>query len=222
MHMAIRFRFLIASLSGAVLLSTLASPASAQEEPAPPPPHAKQFGEAGTVALSLNHNLLVNTTDLLSGDELQGTVFVAPNVSLALAVGAQWFSASPLGSGSNPQNSFIFHAGPRLGYDLRLSSFVSFWPQVGVDYRRFDTQETTASGFGPGGQTTSSTQTVTSNAFGVTVLAPVLIHPTRGFFVGAGPAFYADLSNSTSSGNASQDNSKITSVGVIATIGGNF
>jgi hypothetical protein len=63
---------------------------------------------------------------------------------------------------------------------------------------------------------------VTSNAFGVTVLAPVLIHPTRGFFVGAGPAFYADLSNSTSSGNVSQDNSKMTSVGVMATIGGNF
>jgi hypothetical protein len=221
--MAIHLRFLLASLSSAVLLSSLAAPAMAQEPEAPPPPSPpRQFGDGGVVALSLNHNLFVNMQDLLSGDEIQGSLFVGPHVSLGLAVGAQWLSAAPVNGGSSPQTNFIFHAGPRLGYDLRLSSFVSIWPQVGVDYRRYDSSSTTVTAFGPNGQTSSSSITTTANAFGVTVLAPVLIHPTRGFFVGAGPAFYADLSNSTSQGSQSQDNSKITSVGLMATIGGAF
>jgi hypothetical protein len=195
------------------------------QEPPPPEPPGKRLGDGGVVALSLNHNLFVNMQDLLSGDEIRGSLFVGPNVSVGVALGAQWLSASAVGGATSPQTNFIFHAGPRFGYDFRLTNALSFWPQVGVDYRRFDTTTTSSSTtFGPVGQPTTSSQstTTTNNAFGVTVIAPLLLHPTRGFFVGAGPAFYADLSNSASTGSQSQDNSKITSVGLMATIGGNF
>jgi hypothetical protein len=190
----------------------------AQEPPAPP---GHQFGDAGVFALSLNHTLLVNTTDLFAGnEEIQASYFAAPSLSLGLAIGAQWLSASPVGSGSGNNSNFIFHVGPRVGYDLRISNVVSFWPQIGVDYRRLDSSSTSTSSVG--GVTTSTSTSTTSNAFGLTILAPILLHPTRGFFIGAGPAFYVDFSNSTSAGNSSADNSKITSIGLIATIGGDF
>jgi hypothetical protein len=49
-----------------------------------------------------------------------------------------------------------------------------------------------------------------------------VVHPTKGFFIGAGPAFYTELSNSTSTGGVSADNGKVTSLGLMATIGGAF
>jgi hypothetical protein len=207
-------RRLVTASSVVALLSLFSSSAMAQEAP------TRQFGDTGQFALSLNHNLLVNEIDLFSGDdEIQGTIFLAQNFSAALAVGIQWLSSSPVNTTSSSSN-VIFHVGPRLGYNLRITSFVSFWPQVGIDYRRLDSSTTSTTTIG--GVTTSTSQSSTSNAFGVTVLAPFLIHPTQGFFVGAGPAFYADFANSTSSGNSSQDNSKITSVGLTAMIGGAF
>jgi hypothetical protein len=84
-----------------------------------------------------------------------------------------------------------------------------------VDFR---SDHETAALSGNSGSTAGST----TYAFAVAVVAPLLIHPTPGFFVGAGPAFYAELSNSTSSAGTSNDNGKETSLGLMATIGGAF
>ena len=106
---------------------------------------------------------------------------------------------------------------------------MSFWPQIGLDYRLL--QETTTTSYpaptGSSPQPTTSSSS-SSSAFGLTVEAPILIHPAKGFFIGAGPAFYSEFSNSSnnSSGNASTstsastDNPKVTSLGLMAMIGG--
>jgi hypothetical protein len=218
---------LLASSFVAVFTLCVATAAVAQEERPP----ERDFGETRRFALSLNHGLFVNVADLISGDELQASYFFAPNVSIGLAVGVQWMQISPtnnsvngtsLSASGNSQNLTVLHLGPRLGYDIHLSNFVSIWPQIGVDYRRLDASSTSISSVSPGGVSSSTTNTTTSSAVGFTAIAPILIHPAKGFFVGAGPAFYADLSNSTSEAGQSVDNSKITSIGVMATLGGAF
>jgi hypothetical protein len=215
--MSIRRFVSFSSVTAFILLAATAASAQEQAVPAAKP----HFGDQGQFALSLNHGLLVNAADLVSGDELQASFFVAPNFSLGLGLGIQWLSSSPPAGDS--QHSVVFHAGPRLGYNFRISELVSFWPQAGVDYRRMDSSSTvTTVPSGTTGVPSTSQTTTTSSAFGVSVMAPVLIHPTRGFFLGAGPAFYADFSNSNSAGSQSTDNSKITSVGLVATIGGAF
>jgi hypothetical protein len=206
-----RFR-LAAALAAGAALALASTSAFAQEVT---PPH-KTFGDAGQFALSINHDFVVNQTDLFTGgDELQGSYFVVPHLSLGLALGAQWYSSSPVaGTGAGSSNGFLLHAGPRVGYDIRLSDSVSIWPQVGVDYRRMASSSQST-------PTTSST-TTTYQAFGLTAMAPVVWHAPGGFFAGAGPAFYTDFSNSESANAGSTDNSKLTSVGLMATLGGAF
>ncbi len=205
-----------------------ASSASAQEPaPAPataPSTPADDFGKAGDFALSLNHGFTVNEGDLFSGaNEIQASYFAAPHLSLGLAVGAQYASSSPP-NGGDSEHTLILHVGPRVGYDVRLGDKVSFWPQVGIDYRRTEQSTSSGSVSSPGGGviTTTPSSTDTTSAFGVTVLAPIVFHPTNGFFVGAGPAFYTDLSSSRSSGDSSADQSKVTTIALVATIGGTF
>ena len=197
---------------GSLLLVSAPALAHADEPEAP-----ARFGGAGQVALHLNDGVTASTGDLLSGPQVQLDYFVADHVSLGLMAGANWYSNSALNGGGN---SFVVRVGPRVGYDIPLSAHVSFWPQVGVDYRSdHETSTITdAAGTPSGASSTSST----TSSFGFAAVAPLVLHPTSAFFIGAGPAFYTQFSNSTSSGGASVDNGKVTSVGLMATIGGAF
>jgi Outer membrane protein beta-barrel domain len=197
-------------------------PAHAQDEPA----KAQRFGDAGQFALSLNEGFGVNTDDILQGTQLQANVFVAPHVSVGLMIGAQWFSSPPItNTTASPSSAseVVFRIGPRIGYDIPVSAYVSIWPQIGVDYRSFS--ETSSSGSGPSASSFSDT----TSAFAFTAVVPVLIHPTKGFFIGAGPFVYSEFSdgtNGSSSLGTEQGsstyvgNNKLTSVGLMATIGG--
>jgi hypothetical protein len=203
---------------------------AADEESAKPqePAPKRAFGDAGQFALSLNQGFVVNATDILDGSGLQASVFILPHLSAGLAVSAQWISNSAVGPNES-STDFVLHLGPRVGYDIAFSELVSFWPQIGLDYRTLQ-ETTTTSTPAPPGVTPQPTTSSSSNssAFGLTVVAPILIHPAKGFFIGAGPAFYTEFSNSSnnSSGNASTstsastDNPKVTSLGLMAMIGG--
>jgi hypothetical protein len=192
--------------------------AFAQEAPASAKP---QFGDAGQFALSINHDFTVNQADGGTGPTfLQGSYFVAPNLSLGLSLGAEWAQTSPPVGSS--ETGFVFRVGPRVGYNVQISDKVSFWPQVGFDYRHFDDTVPGPTGVAPGGGVTTSSITVSNNALGLAITAPLLIHPTHGFFIGAGPTLYADLFNKASSQGQNADNSKITALGLTAVIGGSF
>jgi hypothetical protein len=215
-----RRRFSALLLVGSLLLVPL--PALAQDEPAKAP----HFGDAGQFALSLNEGFGVNADDILQGTELQANFFVAPHFSLGLILGAQWFSSPPLtNTTASPSSAseVLVRVGPRVGYDIRVSDFVSIWPQIGLDYRSLS--ETSSSGSGASASSFSNT----TSAFAFTAVVPVLIHPTRGFFIGAGPFVYSEFSDGTNGSssyggtpgsNTSTQNNKLTSVGLMATIGG--
>ena len=197
-----------APASASASAPTTASPSETPDDAKPPTP---RFGDAGQFALSLNEEFSVNITDLIGANQLQASYFVAPHVSLGLMLGAQWASSSLVGGASSSE--FALRVGPRIGYDFAISDHVSFWPQIGIDYRRLDETPTNT----PPGLTGQGT---TLNAVGFTALAPILIHPTKGFFIGAGPTFYTELVNNASTGNITNDNNKVTAVGLMATIGG--
>jgi hypothetical protein len=193
-------------VTSALLLGTFlfaAGSASAAEEP-----EAKHaFGDSGQFALSLNQNFLASTNDLFGSTELRGSYFVADHVSIGLGLGAQWFNNNPIGGATSTGGSlFTFRAAPRFGYDVTLSEQVSFWPQIGIDYRH-----ASESGGGFDG-----------NALGFAAEAPLLFHPVKGFFVGGGPSFYTEFFNHANAGSLGGDMPKQTTVGLMATIGGAF
>jgi hypothetical protein len=206
-------RFLFAAATLTSLLG--ASSAALADDEAP----ARTFGDKQRFALGFNEGVTFNESDLFSNGELQASYFVIPHLSLGVALGAQWLSDSPVNGGGSG-SSTIFHVGPRVGYDLAIADRVSIWPQVGVDYRTYSQTETQQSLTVNGGPATTTSVTTTSSALGFTAMVPVLLHPTQGFFVGAGPVFYTEFSNSTSAQGQSNDNSKVTSLGLVFTVGG--
>lgn len=209
-------------LVAAGLVLSSASAAFAQEAPAPAPQAAgtakTAFGDAGQVALSINQGLVSTLANSATGTGINASYFVAPHLSLGLDLGVGW--VQNVYPETLPANSstdwFFFRAGPRVGYDIPLSDKVSLWPQIGVDYRHVD-NSTGGSGSSTGGSSGTSFNTVAFAA-----VAPLLIHPIPGFFVGAGPSFNADLVSKVNAGSNSADAAKQVSVGLMATIGGNF
>ena len=176
---------------------------------------ARTFGDGQRFALGFNEGVTFSSTDLLTNGELQASYFVIPHLSIGVALGAQWASDTPTAN-NNPSAGaiFVFHVGPRVGYDLAVADKVSIWPQIGVDYRMFN-QTVNAS---------PQNATSTSSAWGLTAMVPVLLHPAHGFFVGGGPVFYTEFSDSQSQSQSSSSQSvnltKTTSLGLVFTIGG--
>jgi hypothetical protein len=232
------FKTTILTLSSTLVLLVAAAPAFADG----PEHSSKSSFEAGQFALSLNHGFSVNETDLIfGGGEIQGSYFVIPNLSIGIGVGAAYLKATKpektqtvAGKDyTTPEvttSTTVLRLGPRIGYNIELSDSVSLWPQLGIDYR-YLSSKSSASG-------SPDTKDSTS-ALGVSIYAPIMLHPIPGFFVGAGPSLYTELSNSTTSTTANtttsgttssssgttdktEDNAKITAFGLVATIGGAF
>ena len=205
--------FVTVLFAGAIALSS----ASAFAEEAPEAAPAK-FGDAGQVALSLNQDIGLRTGDLLAGTGVQFSYFAADHLSIGLGAAVAWSSTpalSPGQPGTDNTNIFLLRAGPRVGYDIPLSSYVSFWPQIGVDLRRFETDSPSFA------QAAGSSSTNVAISFAA--VAPLVFHPVRGFFIGAGPSFATDFINRQSSnGSGWNDASKTTSIGLLATVGGAF
>lgn len=181
---------------------------------------ARTFGDKQRFALGFDEGVTFNSTDLLTNGELQASYFVIPHLSIGAALGAQWLSDSPTSNTNGSSGPlFVLHVGPRVGYDLAIADKVSIWPQIGVDYRIYS--ETTTQVIVNGSISPSSQNvTSTSSAFGLTAMVPFLLHPAHGFFVGAGPVFYTEFSNSQSTSGQSVNLNKITSLGLVFTIGG--
>jgi hypothetical protein len=87
-----------------------------------------------------------------------------------------------------------FSIGPRLGYNLGLSDFVSIWPKIGISYAR--TSTTTSTLVPDAGQTSTTTvkRTTTGSGVALNLFAPLLFHPAEHFFAGLGPFLDTDLS----------------------------
>ncbi len=164
----------------------------------------------------------MGSSDSLDGTGIQANIFVCPHLSFGFVISAQWISngATAESSGST---SFVAHFGPRVGYDIAFSEHLSLWPQLGVDYR---TESTSQNIVEPSPLTgaNSYSSTTSSAALAVSLAVPFVVHPTNGFFVGAGPAFYTEFANgmnsSLANGMTATGSGPVTSIGLQAMIGG--
>jgi hypothetical protein len=167
--------------------------------------HAESLGEKGQIAISGDFELAITSDSVEDGDS-STNITIAPALDFFLArnlsVGGQVVFAQNDEELGDVQT---FGAAARVGYVIGLGK-ISIWPRGGLSFAR--------SSFDTAGDDLSVTR-LTLNVY-----APVLFHPVDHFFLGLGPVFDVDL--------VADDNSdlfeasKITSIGVVSTIGGYF
>jgi hypothetical protein len=110
------------------------------------------------------------------------------------------------GTGNGPgDTATYFGIAPRVGYNVAITDSLSIWPKL---YFAF---ATVPAGSGGG-------QGATQSSIGV--FAPFVFAPVPHFFVGIGPNFSTQLSNSGFGPITGTSGSKVTQVGIQATVGG--
>jgi hypothetical protein len=219
-------------------LVTGAGSAAAQYPPAgyppPPPPGgygyptqrpAQVFGGPGTLAISSDFNLGFTGQSVSNNGPSTWTFTLAPAadyfVIQGLSIGGQvayahsHSSLTDAAGTSTTNDQDTFGIGARIGYNIPISDFLSFWPKVGLIFN------VVSGNFGGTGTTTGANNGYSGNAFDVQVYAPLLLHLAPHFFMGLGPGVQTDLTASQSQGGQSSTNpSKTTSYGLYFTIGG--
>jgi hypothetical protein len=144
-------------------ISTLqASRASAQDFA---PSGGTAFGATGQIAITGELE-----AHLHSGWELRLhpalDYFIAHNVSVGGVIGFQYDSGSP--------STNIIDVGARAGFNLNITSVVSFWPRAGIFFSRHSGRPATNSTF-------------------LGIFAPFLFHLAPHLFAGIGPSFNLSL-----------------------------
>jgi len=175
------------------------------------------FGGQGQLAISTDAQLSFQGQSY-SGNNAPGSqlLFVLQPaadyfVIQGLSIGAQLLyehisENAPSGSNGQSTNVDVFGVGPRVGYNVTISDSFSFWPRASFAYT---TLNSSAGG-----------TTIGQNAVTVGLFAPFLYHPAPHFFLGLGPSVSTALSASQSQGNQSQDAPKLTTYGIMFTLGG--
>jgi hypothetical protein len=135
--------------------------------------------------------------------------FVINNLSIGGSVLFGFYSISPsCPSGvmcQNQSNDSLTAYGfvPRIGYNIALSDLVSWWPKVYFAYEGFSINNN--GGYG--------------NGASIGLSAPFLFHVASHFFLGIGPYVGTQVMNSA---NGQSVDSKTTTYGAAATVGGWF
>jgi hypothetical protein len=135
--------------------------------------------------------------------------FVIDGLSLGLEFlfGYDTYSPpSPPPGVTQPQstNVTVYGIAPRVGYDLPITSTLSFWPKVFFEHAGYS--------LGGGGAGYGNIQLLGA-------YAPILYHPASHFYIGFGPNILTELGESSDGVSA---NSKLTSYGAFASVGGWF
>jgi hypothetical protein len=175
-----------------------------------------QFGARGQLAISVGLPLtgeapqleIVHASTNMGGGsstvlaiEPSADYFIAPSLSVGGLVGIRYVSnTEPAGSLFISGNITTLTAEARVGYNLALGDSLSLWPRIGIGYSH-------------GSSDGSSSYAVPLVAF-----APLLWHPGRHFFLGAGPIFTTSLVDRS----GGVDQPKTTDVGIQADLGGYF
>ena len=166
------------------------------------------FGGKGQVAVSSDAGLSISNTSISGIDGSTTTLvlrpavdyFIADYISVGGFLGLE-YNSTPGGSNTT------FSIGPRVGYNIPLSSRLSLWPKVGFSFA--STSQTQDDVAIPGGGTIEANDE-SNTSVQLNLFAPFMFHPVEHFFIGLGPAFDLDLGG---------DN-KATTIAVRLTLGG--
>ena len=136
--------------------------------------------------------------------------FINTDVSVGAGVAIGYASGTSVGpSGMTTQfSSKSVGIAPHLGGNLRLTEPLSIWLRGEIGYGTVDQSQSAAGG----------TNQHTRARWWVTVSAPLLLHPSSHFFVGAGPYVVHELSDQDQNGTQNE----ATVLGVSLVLGGWF
>ena len=140
---------------------------------------AGMFGGHGQLAISNDLGLLISNTSLSGGGGSTTTIqlrpgidyFIVDHLTIGAFIGFDYTHVPD-------SHTTIFNVGPRVGYDLPLSSMFSAWARLGFSYSDVNLG-------GAGGSTNAS-------SFTLNLSVPFLLHVEH-FFLGFGPALDVDL-----------------------------
>lgn len=205
----------ISVLSGVALCTlVLVSPDAAAAERAAASPSVQAdspsgvFGNRHQLAVSSDAGFSISNTSIsgIHGSTTSVVLrpavdwFVVDSVSVGGFLGLE-YDSTPGGS------STAVSVGPRVGYNLRFSNWVSIWPKIGFSFAS-TTQKIHETTIADG--TVVPSQNVSSTSLQLNLFVPVMFHPAEHFFIGVGPAFDLDLTG---------DN-KATTIAARLTLGG--
>jgi hypothetical protein len=115
-------------------------------------------------------------------------------------------NGTPNNTGSTSTSTNTFGIGPRIGYNIPITDWISLWPKLGLSFA-----DTSVSGGGSG------------TAWTLTLFAPFLYHLATHYFLGLGPILSADLAANQSPANGpSGPAPKVVTYGLAFTVGGWF
>jgi hypothetical protein len=181
----------------------------------PPDALSAHFGVPGQFVVSSDAGLFVSNTHQtgrsgsMTTTELRPAVdyFLIDPFSIGGFVGLD-YSNVPGG------HSAAFSIGPRVGYDIRMTSQFSVWARAGVSFattnQTVDAQTRTETINGAPVTTRIPESTTNTHNLAVNIFFPILFHPVDHFFIGFGPALDADFTGGV----------KATTLAARLTIGG--
>ncbi len=199
-------------------------PATTPAEPAAPPPTARErrFGDRGQLALSneIGASLLSQSHQGTSSSSFSANVspaldyFVANHLAVGLTAGVSYVDTSGIDPTNGSKVTFTRtrgYVGPRLGFDLPIARWLSWYPRAAITLGWGSTDE--ASGL----QHNKADDAIVN----VSLYAPLLVHPVAHLFVGFGPFVGHDLSHSYGAPGSSRTRQLLeTDVGANLVVGG--
>jgi hypothetical protein len=192
------------------LLAFLTSATAIAQEAAPPAesPQVPVFGQKDTTAITAAVGLGMSAGIYDDPNVFSTSVTVSPgfdrfvldNVSIGFGLDVDWSRSQGYGTHGaiDRRTSTFLGVAARLGYNVPIGRYVSWWPRLYLGYSQSDnTLESSEipSGYRGGlspdlGGTYWNYQ---EHGAYVYAFAPVLVHPTPHLFLGIGPALYHDL-----------------------------
>lgn len=170
------------------------------------------FGSANQLAISSDSNLQLTHTSVTQGGGTTTTFTFLPAADYFVINGLSlggFALAEVVGGSTVLATSTTVGVGARVGYNVAFSDTFSFWPKLGLGI------DHTSGGLG---------ETVVT----ASIYAPFLVRPAPHFFLGLGPIFTTELTNSESDDGASTPSGltastnapKTTTFGLAFTVGG--
>jgi hypothetical protein len=184
-------------------LSLAAAAAAADEPPRPPEPASAPFGTQGQFVLGGGTNVGVSSTqyDASAGTQVSLSFspsldyFVLKNFSIGLDVNVGYEDDKGYGTDSSlvEIKTTSVMGGPRFGLNIPFGNAVSWWltGTLGIE----SVQTTTSLVSGTSISTSSSAGAPDTRREGpyVSLYLPLLVHPARHFFMGAGPSLFHEF-----------------------------
>jgi hypothetical protein len=178
----------------------------------PPAPHGPRFGDAGVFVVSADSSIGIASTEFSQTAARRFSVGFSPGfdyfVIRRFSIGVDVSLAYSNGRGYGADSSLVettvttFAGGARFGLELPLGDAVSFYPRVTLGVESVH-RESHVLGGSPLSVNGSGSLSVTSNPIGTpsetlqgpyaSAFAPLLFHPARHFFLGAGPSLFHEF-----------------------------